>query len=114
MQHCNTLRMYDLADGSQSQFLTAMDTVIPADVADDSVAPWSAWNYEFGRHVTLSTDEHHLGVFAGDQRVKRLHVYVRASTSATTFTSPACMERDMTPPSPAAAALGAPLMQVCT
>ena len=29
--------VYDLEDGSQTQFLTAMDTVIPADIADDSV-----------------------------------------------------------------------------
>ena len=103
--------VYDLVDGSQTQFLTAMNTLIPADVADDSVAPWSAWNYEFGRHISMSTDEHHLGVFAGDQRVKRLHIFARASASATSFASPACLERDMTPPSPAAAAMAAPLLQ---
>lgn len=103
--------VYDLDDGSQTQFLTAMDTVIPGDVADDSVAPWSAWNYEFGRHVSLSTDQHHLAIFAGDQRVKRLHTYTRSSTAAKTFATPSCVERDMTPPSPAAAAAGAALLQ---
>jgi hypothetical protein len=35
------------------------------DNCESQVAPWSAWNYEFGRHISMSADEHHLAVFAG-------------------------------------------------
>jgi hypothetical protein len=37
--------------------------------------------------------------------------YTRSSTAAKTFATPSCLERDMTPPSPAAAAAGAALLQ---
>ncbi len=37
--------------------------------------------------------------------------YVRSSTASKSFATPSCLERDMTPPTAAAASLGAPLLQ---